>query len=230
MLTYEQFVAVLLNSIERRGLNVAYTQELLDTHALGRSLTITCLPDGFEDDQGPQEPPLRAVIAFRWSPEFTIFSLRGGDSLGDIERMVDERLAQARTGSSLDVDVTYTIPLQNDQSRDIEFVTQIARSIQELHATVTSPEHLVRIETVHLFAPGRAPRVQSMTAHQTWSLDEALYDLELLSDTFDELCADLQVLLELLALRYSPDELQSSSTPNEEFVAGDRRYLKPPTA
>ena len=31
MLTYEQFVAVLLGSIERAGLNVAYTQELLAT-------------------------------------------------------------------------------------------------------------------------------------------------------------------------------------------------------
>ena len=31
-----------------------------------------------EDDRAPEEPPLRAVIAFRWSPEFTVFSLRGG--------------------------------------------------------------------------------------------------------------------------------------------------------
>ncbi|HEY3228227.1 MAG TPA: hypothetical protein VGJ87_03345, partial [Roseiflexaceae bacterium] len=65
MLTYENFVAVLLGVIERTDLNVAYTQELLDTHALGRSLSITCLPDGLEDDRAPEEPPLRAVIAFR---------------------------------------------------------------------------------------------------------------------------------------------------------------------
>ena len=34
MLTYENFVSVLLSVIERAGLNIAYTQELLDTHAL----------------------------------------------------------------------------------------------------------------------------------------------------------------------------------------------------
>ena len=116
MLTYENFVSVLLGVIERSGLNIAYTQELLDTHALGRSLSITCLPDGVRDDIGPQEQareigyyhvptymadqsgdlvfqvPLRAMIAFRWSPEFTVFSLRGADSLDNIERFVDERL------------------------------------------------------------------------------------------------------------------------------------------
>ena len=78
MLTYENFVAVLLTAIEQTELNIAYTQELLDTHALGRSLSITCLPRGVEDDRAPDEPPLRAVISFRWSPEFTVFSLRGG--------------------------------------------------------------------------------------------------------------------------------------------------------
>lgn len=228
MLTYEQFVAVLLGSIERAGLNVAYTQELLDTHALGRSLSITCLPEGAEDDQGPQEPPLRAIIAFRWSPEFTIFSLRGGDSLGDIERMVDERLSQAHSGPSLDVDVTYTVPLLAEQSRDPALASHIAHSIQELHTTMTTPDHLVRVDSVLAFSPGRAPRLQSVTAHQVWSIDEALYDAELLSDTFDELCGDLHGLLEALALRYAPDELYPPTAGDE--TSGDRRYLKPPTA
>ena len=45
----ENFVAVLLTAIEQTELNIAYTQELLDTHALGRSLSITCLPRGVED-------------------------------------------------------------------------------------------------------------------------------------------------------------------------------------
>lgn len=35
MLTYENFVAVLLTAIEQTELNIAYTEELLDTHASG---------------------------------------------------------------------------------------------------------------------------------------------------------------------------------------------------
>src|SRR5919201_4653520 len=135
MLTYENFVAVLLSVIERIELNVAYTQELLDTHALGRSLSITCLPQGVEDDHAPEEPPLRAVIAFRWSPEFTVFSLRGGlpDSFDNI---VDERILASRAGVGLDIDVTYTLPLVSDQTRDLAALTQITRAMQELHSNV----------------------------------------------------------------------------------------------
>src|SRR5437868_5386392 len=124
MLTYENFVAVLLAAIERIDLNVAYTQELLDTHALGRSLSITCLPQGIEDDRAPEEPPLRAVISFHWSPEFTVFSLRGAPSDG-FDSIVDERILASRAGVGLEVDVTYTLPLVSEQTRDLAALAQI---------------------------------------------------------------------------------------------------------
>jgi hypothetical protein len=231
MLTYENLVSVLLGCIERAGLNVAYTQELLDTHALGRSLSITCLPDGFEDDRGPQEPPLRGVVSFRWSPEFTVFSLRGGDSLDNIERIVDERLyAQAQSGPSLDLEVTYHVPVTLEQQRDLAALPSIARALQDLHSSMVEPEDVVRVDTVVSFSAGRTPRMQSVTAKRVWSLDEALYDSDLLSDTFDELCAELHTMLETLASYYaglSSDENSANSTDNGY---GDRRYLKPPTA
>lgn len=227
MLTYENVISVLLSSIEQAGLNIAYTQELLDTHALGRSLSITCLPDGVDDDQGPLEPPLRAVIAFRWSPEFTVFSLRGADSLDNIERFVDERLfAQARSGPSLDVEVTYHLPLSTEQ-RDITALPLIARNLQELHATLVDVEDLLRVDSVITFSAGRTPLTQSVTALRVWSLDEALYDAELLAATFQELGAELHAMLQLLHAHYSdPDDDPSSS----EGLPADRRYLKPPTA
>jgi hypothetical protein len=228
MLTYEHFVAVLLGSIERIGLNVAYTQELLDTHALGRSLTITCLPEGDEDERGPQEPPLRATISFRWSPEFTIFSLRGGDSLGDIERLVDERLSEAHSNPSLDVAVSYTLPLPAEHLHDLAQIPLLAQAIQELHAALAGPENLVRVEAQLSCPPGRPARVSALSAHQAWSLDEALYDADLLSDTFDELCAELHDLIEALASRFLGDEERRS--PGVEELPADRRYLKPPTA
>lgn len=231
MLTYENFVAVLLGSVERTGLNVAYTQELLDTHALGRSLSITCLPEGIEDDRGPQEPPLRAVITFRWSPEFTVFSLRGGDALDNIERLVDERLYQAQSGPSLDVEVTYTIPLNAEQQRDVTLLPGLARDIQELHAAMVGTNSLMQVDTHLTFAAGRPPRVQSVTAQRVWSIDEALYDADLLTDTFDELCAELHDMLEALAMQYAyNDGEQNGTTSNTDALPNDRRYLKPPTA
>jgi hypothetical protein len=225
MLTYENFVSVLLSVIERAGLNIAYTQELLDTHALGRSLSITCLPDGMSDDAGPQEPPLRAVISFRWSPEFTVFSLRGAESLDNIERFVDERLfAQPRGGPSMDIELTYHLPISEDQ-RDLHALSTLAHAVQELHGSLVEPDNVVRIDSVVSFAPGGAARVESVTAQRVWSVDEALYDPDLLAITFEELCAELHAMLQLLYANYAPDD-----EPPPDALPGDRRYLKPPTA
>lgn len=228
MLTYENFVSVLLGTIERAGLNIAYTQELLDTHALGRSLSITCLPDGVEDIIGPQEPPLRAVVAFRWSPEFTVFSLRGVESLDNIERFVDERLfAQARGGPSLDVEVSYHLPLSAERQHDVSTLPIIAHAVQELHSSLVDEADTMRVDSLLSFGPGGAARVQSVTALRMWSIDEALYDADLLALTFEELCAELHAMLELLNAQFGPaDDVQ----PGLEGIAADRRYLKPPTA
>ncbi|GAB4449397.1 MAG: hypothetical protein OHK0015_54560 [Chloroflexi bacterium OHK40] len=227
MLTYENFVSVLLGVIERTGLNIAYTQELLDTHALGRSLSITCLPDGVSDDSGPQEPPLRAVVAFRWSPEFTVYSLRGGDSLDNIERFVDERLfAQSSRGPSLAVEVTYHLPLSDDQ-RDMRALVAIAHTVQELHGSLVEDDEIVRVDGTISFAPGGAASVQNMSATRVWSLDEALYDQDLLALTFEELCTELQAMLQLLTARFG---LADDTRQNTDGLPADRRYLKPPTA
>ncbi len=229
MLTYENFVSVLLGAIERTGLNIAYTQELLDTHALGRSLSITCLPDGVVDDSGPQEPPLRAVIAFRWSPEFTVFSLRGADSLDGIERYVDERLfAQARGGPSLDVEVTYHLPVNGEAHIEPRDLPAVAQALQQLHAMLVDDEDVLRVDSMLSFDPGGAPHVQSLVAVRLWSLDEALYDADLLEVTFEELCAELQAMLQVLHDQYGSRSDAGNS--GADGLPSDRRYLKPPTA
>lgn len=227
MLTYENFVSVLLGVIERMGLNIAYTQELLDTHALGRSLSITCLPDGVADDNGPQEPPLRGVLTFRWSPEFTVFSLRGADSLDNIERFVDERLfAQSRGGPSMDLELTYHLPVPDDH-RDLNALSVIAHTVQELHASIVEDDDVVRVDSVIAFEPGGAAQVQSITAYRVWSIDEALYDADLLALTFEELCSELRAMLQILHGSFASPESEHGPT---EGLPGDRRYLKPPTA
>jgi hypothetical protein len=227
MLTYENFVSVLLGVIERTGLNIAYTQELLDTHALGRSLSITCLPDGVSDDSGPLEPPLRALISFRWSPEFTVFSLRGAESLDNIERFVDERLfAHPRGGPSMEIEITYYLPLSEEQ-RDLRALSAVAHAVQELHGSLVEPDDVVRVDSVLSFSPGAPARVQSLTAQRVWSIDEALYDADLLALTAEELCAELHAMLQLLQANFA---LPEDELPPMDGLPGDRRYLKPPTA
>jgi hypothetical protein len=231
MLTYENFVAVLLAAIERTELNIAYTQELLDTHALGRSLSITCLPHGVEDDRAPEEPPLRAVIAFRWSPEFTVFSLRGGLPDG-FDGVMDERILASPAGVGIEVDVTYTLPLTADPFYDLGSVPQIARAVHELYeSAVPASENPVRVEVGMAFPHAQAPRIAALTLHQTWPIGDALFDADLLADIFEELCGELRDVLEALAEVYLPAaraEVKSSADAEESAI--ERRYLKPPTA
>ena len=231
MLTYENFVAVLLGVIERTDLNVAYTQELLDTHALGRSLSITCLPDGLEDDRAPEEPPLRAVIAFRWSPEFTVFSLRGGPP-DTFDGIVDERIFASAAGVGLEIEVTYTLPLVADSVGDLATLPQIARAVHELYASAApSSENPVRVDVALSFMPAQGPRIKSLTIHQIWPIGDALFDSDLLTDIFEELCGELRDVLDALAEVYVTEPRQGQPPAEDaDEVLSERRYLKPPTA
>jgi hypothetical protein len=230
MLTYENFVAVLLGVIERTDLNVAYTQELLDTHALGRSLSITCLPGGFEDDRAPEEPPLRAVLVFRWPPEFTVFSLRGGPP-DAFDGIVDERILASRAGVGIDVDVTYTLPLVAEQTYDLSALPQLTRALLDLYASIVpSSDNPVHVDVMLSFAEGQAARIQSLTLRQAWPIGDALFDAELLSDIFGELCVEARDVLDALAEVYlvTPSERRAPVARDEGV--DDRHYLKPPTA
>lgn len=229
MLTYEHFVALLLAAIERADLNIAYTQELLDTHALGRSLNITCLPRGAEDDQNPEEPALRASMGFRWSPEFTVFSLRGSIPAG-FEEIVDERILATQAGIGLDIDVSYTLPLPQAQERDLASLPHLARSLQELYASVVPDgERSPRVDVLCSFGPAQSPRILALTLQQTWPIGDALFDTELLSGIFDDLCTELGDFLETLADIYLVEPNETTSPP-EEAPDEERRYFKPPTA
>jgi hypothetical protein len=96
---------------------------------------------------------------------------------------------------------------------------------------LTNVVHPLRVETLLSFEGGQAPQVQSLTARRVWSIDEALYDIELLADTFDELCSELHAMLEAIAANYgSSKNNHSNHGDNSDTSSHDRYYLKPPTA
>ena len=72
--------------------------------------------------------PLRAVIAFRWSPEFTVFSLRGGPP-DSFDGIVDERILASPAGVGIEIEVSYTLPMIADPMRDLATLPQIARAV-----------------------------------------------------------------------------------------------------
>jgi hypothetical protein len=224
MLTYEQFVAVLLGSLERQRVSVAYTQELIDTHALGRSLAVTCLPDGLADQLRPQEPALRAVITVRWPPEFTIFSLRGSATLPIIDNLVDDRLIQSASGTALDVDLCFHLPPPGDVGPAGVGSGELGLALLGLCREALDGDDDVQVEAETVMRAGQL-RVEAVRIRRTYAVDDALYDLELLEATFQVLSEELRAVLARLAGHIGP--LPRDSEPISDSL---RRYLRPPTA
>lgn len=224
MLTYEQFVAVLLSSLERQRLSVAYTQELIDTHALGRSFAVTCLPDGAVDTARPTEPALRAVITVRWPPEFTIFSLRGTTTLPIIDNLVDDRLIQSVSGTALDVDLCFHLPPPGDIGPSGVASGELGLALAGLCREALDGDDDVQVEADIVMRSGSL-RVEGVRIRRTYAVDDALYDLELLEATFQVLSEELRAVLMRLAGHIGP--LPRETEPLTDSL---RRYLRPPTA
>ena len=109
---------------------------------------------------------------------------------------------------------------------------QIARAVHELHASVApASENPVRIDLALSFLQAQTPRIKTLAIHQTWPIGDALFDVELLSDIFAELCGELRDVLDALAEVYLAEPREGQPTAQESVEAShDRRYLKPPTA
>ena len=158
------------------------------------------------------------MIAFRWSPEFTVFSLRGGPPDG-FDGIVDERILATPAGVGLEIEITYTLPMIAEPMRDLTTLPQIARAVHELHASVApASENPVRIDVALSFPQALAPRIKTLAIHQTWPIGDALFDLDLLGDIFADLCGELRDVLEALAEVYltEPREGQPNAQDAEE--------------
>jgi hypothetical protein len=227
MLTYENFVAVLLGVIEQTDMNISQTREVLDTHALGRSLFITCLPQSQQAENQPLSTSLQAQITFDWSPEFTVLSLHSNAARA-LSSLIDERIQAQQAGIDITIHVTYVLPLDQEQTYDLAALPKLTRDLYELYSdTISISERPIHIETILHFEEGKPPRIQAIQLKQAWPLGDALFDLDLLTDMFHDLCAETIDLLEALAEEYvySDDDAELLETP-----PNNRHYLKPPTA
>jgi hypothetical protein len=126
----------------------------------------------------------------------------------------------------MDIEVTYHLPV-SDELRDARALPGVAHAVQELHGSLVEDDDVARVDSTLAFTPGGAARVQSITATRIWSIDEALYDSDLLALTCEELCAELHAMLELLYAHFGPTD---EGAPPGDLASSDRRYLKPPTA
>jgi hypothetical protein len=229
MLTYENVVTHLLSAAEQAGLNIIFSQEQLDTHALVRTFSMTCLPRGSSepDDQQP-----RAMLSFRWDPALTAISVLGSEGLCDLYHTPDEPCPHADLGcaydASLDVEASYHVPTTSSYPSDVNGVIGMASGTRELLTLAVGHEEGVEVQAQLLFDE-HGVSVGRIEALQRWSLDDELHEADDLSGALSEVCQEVVNALEALAGHEAPHPSHLPADDVEDYGDG-RTYLRPPTA
>lgn len=221
MLTYEQLIALLIESLEQHQINIVHTQELLDVHTLGRSLHVTCLPPNADKTGAWAQPPLRAVVSIHWPAELTIASLHGQPIIDALNQIVAERLRTMRRASPMAFDVTYFLPLSDNEQQAADFEDATA-NILNLFARYADIEDNFEINGVLRLSSEQAPALAQLTVTRLFPVERL--QAEAVEEVIATMSGELREILPQLATVFPP-------TPSDPEPGLDPQfYLRPPTA
>ncbi len=221
MLTYEQLIALLIESLEQHQINIVHTQELLDVHTLGRSLHVTCLPPHADKTGAWAQTPLRAVVSIHWPAELTIASLHGQPIIDALNQIVAERLRTMQRASPMAFDVTYFLPLSDDEQQATDF-EQATAKILDLFAHRADIEDNFEINGVLRLSSEQAPTLAQLTVTRLFPVERL--QAEAVEEVIAAMSGELREILPQLATVLLP-------TPSDPEPGLDPQfYLRPPTA
>jgi hypothetical protein len=232
MLTYETVVTILLGGAERTGLNIQFSQEQIDPHAMIRTFNMTCLPSGAAEPR-PELP--FATLSFSWDAALTAISVMGSQNMCDLYHEPDDPCLHSDLGCAyalaLEIDTVYEVPLSDGQRREIANVPTLARSLQIVTSEATQDHQPLDIEVQVHFTNTYHAFIGRVAARQQWVLDEALHEEDELSESFREICREIGTTLNALAGLETPHPLTLEDEDDEgEPLIDVRTYLRPPTA
>lgn len=221
MLTYEQLIALLIESLEQHQINIVHTQELLDVHTLGRNLHVTCLPPNADKTGAWAQPPLRAVVSIHWPAELTIASLHGQPIIDALNQIVAERLRTMRRASPMAFDVTYFLPLSDDEQQAADFKS-LTTKVLNLFARYADIEDNFEINGVLRLSSEQAPALGQLTVTRLFPVERL--QAEAVEEVIATMSGELHEILPQLTTIFPP-------TPNDPEPGLDPQfYLRPPTA
>lgn len=230
MLTYETLVTILLSGAERAGLNIQFSQEQIDPHAMVRTFTMTCFPYGITDTR--IEVPY-ATFAFSWDAALTAISVVGTETICDLYHDPDEVCVHNDLNCAyeaiLELDAAYEIPLQETARRNVTSILATATALQQVSSELTTDQEPLDIEMLVQFTGTQSSFVNRITLRQQWILDEQLHDEDLLRKTLRAVCSEFGNILNELA-GFDAPTLPIDSDDEETPRIDMRTYLRPPTA
>lgn len=234
MLTYEAVVTVLISEAERAGLAIQFSQEQLDPHSLARTLSISCQPTKQRDQHMEH---VVATISFTWDAALTAISVMGSDAICALYHDSDEPCLHAIEGCAynvdLDFDLTYAIPLTEEQRFNVVNIPQLTEAIQSATKEKTFDFQPLDIDVQLHFTGEYMAFVGTVTGRQSWPFGEALHEEHELRQEIRDLMQNVSKVLDALQQFQAPMPVLEDDAENEENELAslpDRTYLRPPTA
>ncbi len=235
MLPYETISEALLDSAEHVGLNVWQSDEQLDPQALNRTFSLHCLPTG---EPYPRASSIKAELSFKWDAAMTAISTLGTEALCEKYHGPNTACAHTTAGcaydTSLELEVTYTLPLNLSVGDDLPAIARLGQGIRDVQRTLIDHRNLVTIDA-NIRLEGGSVRLTEITARQRWMIGNPIHELSELEDVFEEACSEVRDMLLGLQERFG----QTSILDNDDLLSlpldidmsdDDRIYLRPPTA
>jgi hypothetical protein len=233
MLSYETISDALLDSAEQVGLNVWQSDEAIDPHSLQRTFTMICLPPG---QASPRPSSIQASVGFRWDAAMTAISTIGTEALCGLYHSDNVACSHALVGcayeASLTLDVNYTIPIHRPLGDDMTMLPRLVRSIQDMHRSMIDHKNVVTVDANVQFAGGEI-RITQLKAHQVWTVNDPIHELDGLEDVLEDACSEVRDLLVAMTEYFASSRLPEMDEPPVPLPVDfddERIYLRPPTA
>ncbi len=223
MLTYEQFITLLIEALERNEVNIAHTQELLDTHALWRSLHITCLPPGVDRSIASKEHTAHAVISLRWPAELTVAAMQSQNLPDLAEQLLEQPSYPTRSGGLLEMELTYYLPISEPQPSTAR-LTEMVKSVYRLFADQPRLDDMFAVNCTLSFQDTESAKLSQVNVTKIFPINDLIFDMALLDEALAAVSVDVKQMLPRLHLAYSERGSDSESGFEPPF------YLRPPTA
>ncbi len=235
MLPYETISEALLDSAEQVGLNVWQSDEQLDPQTLTRTFALRCLPPG---EQYPRASSIQAQLGFKWDAAMTAISTLGTEAICDKYHGSNATCTHTSAGcaydTSLELEVTYTLPMQFSVEDDFESIVRLGKGIRDVQRALVDHRNLVSVDVNMRLEDGNV-RLMEVTARQRWMIGNPIHELGEFEDVLEEACSEVRDMLLGLQERFGPAGLFENddllSLPIDiDLNDDDRIYLRPPTA
>lgn len=189
---FEQLVGTLIWACMESKLHLYNVSSVLDTTSLERRFRGNCVPVEWEP---PHE--LVAELDFVWPAEYTTLSIYGDEAFCALYHDEEEACSHQEDAADMfvELEIDYHLPFGFVSSLNSdEGVEATARRIREVFQESVNHENIVAVQATATFT-GDTLKLTAIKAHNHWTLEAELLDLQLLGQVLLSICQEIRAAL-----------------------------------